>query len=184
MPGCGVAHARPLLAVRQVGAAHGRGVARRHRLDQQQLLADEAACRAIDAQIVHARDYDFDYFGFKTLERAYLLRDATGRTAERPQYMLMRVALGIHGADLPAAFETYRLMSSKHFVHASPTLFNAVSKLYGLQMPEPLPFATSAAENRRFAPVRRRQDATRRVRTLPAAAHSVILSHHVHGARS
>ena len=85
----------------------------------------------IDARIVHARDYDFDFFGFKTLERAYLLKDAAGLTAERPQYMLMRVALGMHADDLAAAFETYELMSTKAFIHASPTLFHA-----GLRRPQ------------------------------------------------
>ena len=63
-------------------------------------------------------------FGFKTLERSYLLR-INGRVAERPQHMLMRVAVGIHGHDIERAIETYHLMSQRFFTHASPTLFNA-----------------------------------------------------------
>ena len=78
----------------------------------------------IDNYIKHDRDFDFDYFGYKTLEKSYLLK-VDGVLAERPQHMFMRVALGIHGADISAAFETYDLMSQRYFVHASPTLFNA-----------------------------------------------------------
>ncbi|KAG1147879.1 hypothetical protein G6F37_003712 [Rhizopus arrhizus] len=78
----------------------------------------------IDAAIKHERDYDFNFFGFKTLERSYLLK-INGRIVERPQYMIMRVAIGIHGGDLEGAFKTYDLMSSKYFTHATPTLFNA-----------------------------------------------------------
>lgn len=63
-------------------------------------------------------------FGFKTLERSYLLR-INGRVAERPQHMIMRVAVGIHGNDLDRVIETYNLMSERYFTHASPTLFNA-----------------------------------------------------------
>ena len=78
----------------------------------------------LDAAIQHDRDYFFDYFGFKTMERSYLLKLGK-KVVERPQYMLMRVALGIHGKDLEAALETYELMSNKWFIHASPTLFHA-----------------------------------------------------------
>lgn len=78
----------------------------------------------IDSAIIYERDYHFDYFGFKTLERSYLLR-TDGRIAERPQHMFMRVAIGIHKTDIDAAIETYNLMSEKWFVHATPTLFNA-----------------------------------------------------------
>ncbi|QIG60091.1 ribonucleotide reductase large subunit [Dishui Lake large algae virus 1] len=74
--------------------------------------------------IDYQKDYLFDYFGFKTLERSYLLK-VSGRTVERPQHMWMRVSLGIHGDDLRAALETYDLMSKKMFTHATPTLFNA-----------------------------------------------------------
>lgn len=80
--------------------------------------------KAIDKYIKPERDYNYDYFGFKTLEKSYLLRMG-GKIVERPGHMLMRVALGIHGEDLDAAFETYDLMSEKWFTHASPTLFNA-----------------------------------------------------------
>lgn len=78
----------------------------------------------LDAAIVHERDFEYDYFGFKTLERAYLMR-IDGKIAERPQHMLMRVAVGIHKNDIKAAIETYDLMSEKWFTHATPTLFNA-----------------------------------------------------------
>ncbi len=78
----------------------------------------------INAYIKDSRDYDFSYFGLKTLEKAYLLK-INKKIEERPQYMWMRVALGIHGDDLDAAFETYDAMSSRYFTHASPTLFNS-----------------------------------------------------------
>ncbi|CCF56434.1 hypothetical protein KAFR_0B01350 [Kazachstania africana CBS 2517] len=78
----------------------------------------------IDSTIVYDRDYKFNYFGYKTLERSYLLK-INGQVAERPQHLLMRVAIGIHMDDLEAAFETYNLMSEKYFIHATPTLFNA-----------------------------------------------------------
>lgn len=78
----------------------------------------------IDRTIVHSRDLDFDYLGISTLKKSYLLRLA-GRIVERPQYLWMRVSIGIHGADLDLAFETYHLMSRKRFTHATPTLFNA-----------------------------------------------------------
>ena len=68
--------------------------------------------------------YLYYSFGFKTLERSYLLR-INGRVAERPQHMIMRVAVGIHGADIDRVLETYNLMSERYFTHASPTLFNA-----------------------------------------------------------
>jgi ribonucleoside-diphosphate reductase alpha subunit len=78
----------------------------------------------IDAHIAHDRDFDFDYFGYKTLERSYLLKTGD-KIVERPQYMFMRVALGIHGNNLTAAFETYDALSAHDIIHASPTLFNA-----------------------------------------------------------
>lgn len=74
--------------------------------------------------IDYSRDFKFDYFGFKTLEKAYLMK-VNNKIIERPQHMIMRVALGIHGNDIKDAIETYDLMSSKYFVHATPTLFNA-----------------------------------------------------------
>ena len=86
----------------------------------------------IESRIVYQRDYDFDYFGFKTLEKSYLLKDTKGKILERPQHMWMRVALGLWTkgsnttpADLKQAFETYDLMSQKIYTHATPTLFNA-----------------------------------------------------------
>ncbi|MBX3101709.1 MAG: ribonucleoside-diphosphate reductase subunit alpha [Bacteroidetes bacterium] len=78
----------------------------------------------LDAAIAHERDFNFDYFGFRTLQRSYLLR-VQDQIVERPQYMFMRVALGIHFHDIEAAIETYNLMSDKWFIHATPTLFNA-----------------------------------------------------------
>jgi ribonucleoside-diphosphate reductase alpha chain len=78
----------------------------------------------LDSTLIYDRDFGYDYFGFKTLERSYLLRLA-GKLAERPQHMLMRVAIGIHHDDLEAAIETYDLMSKKYFTHATPTLFNS-----------------------------------------------------------
>ena len=77
-----------------------------------------------DSAIIFDRDYEFDYFGFKTLERSYLLR-MNGKVVERPQQLFMRVSVGIHGEDVAAAIETYNLMSEKWFIHATPTLFNA-----------------------------------------------------------
>jgi len=78
----------------------------------------------IDAAVIYERDYHFDYFGFKTLEKSYLLK-VHGSIVERPQHLFMRVALGIHKQDVDAAIETYNLMSEKWFTHATPTLFNA-----------------------------------------------------------
>lgn len=78
----------------------------------------------LDSSIIYNRDFNYDYFGFKTLERSYLLK-INGKIAERPQHMLMRVSVGIHLNDIDAALETYELMSKKFFTHATPTLFNA-----------------------------------------------------------
>ncbi|APQ17513.1 ribonucleoside-diphosphate reductase subunit alpha [Maribacter hydrothermalis] len=78
----------------------------------------------LDSTIIYNRDFGYDYFGFKTLERSYLLK-LNGKIAERPQHMLMRVSVGIHLDDLDAAIETYELMSKKYFTHATPTLFNS-----------------------------------------------------------
>jgi len=78
----------------------------------------------LDSTIIYNRDFGYDYFGFKTLERSYLLK-LSGKIAERPQHMLMRVAVGIHLDDLESAIETYELMSKKYFTHATPTLFNS-----------------------------------------------------------
>jgi ribonucleoside-diphosphate reductase alpha subunit len=78
----------------------------------------------LDSSIIYDRDFRFDYFGFKTLERSYLLR-LEGKNVERPQHLFMRVAIGIHKHDIDAAIETYNLMSEGWFTHATPTLFNA-----------------------------------------------------------
>jgi hypothetical protein len=78
--------------------------------------------------INYERDYNYDYFGFKTVERSYLYRDnvgGTGRIVERPQHMLMRVAIGVIGDDVERILETYELLSLKYYTHATPTLFNA-----------------------------------------------------------
>ena len=94
------------------------------------LLSDEVHkvisenAEALDSTIIYNRDFGYDYFGFKTLERSYLLK-LNGKIAERPQHMLMRVSVGIHLDDLDAVKETYELMSKKFFTHATPTLFNA-----------------------------------------------------------
>mmetsp|Transcript_25256 Transcript_25256/g.47754 ORF Transcript_25256/g.47754 Transcript_25256/m.47754 type:complete len:828 (+) Transcript_25256:50-2533(+) len=88
------------------------------------IIMDNAAL--LDSEIVYDRDFDYDYFGFKTLERSYLLR-INGKVIERPQHLLMRVAVGIHGADIDSVMQTYRLMSERWFTHASPTLFNAAT---------------------------------------------------------
>jgi len=80
----------------------------------------------LDSAIIYDRDFEFDYFGFKTLERSYLMR-MNGKVVERPQHLFMRVAVGIHGEDIAAAIETYNLMSERWFIHATPTLFNAGS---------------------------------------------------------
>ena len=83
----------------------------------------EVAAQVKD-QIIKERDFDFGYFGLKTLEKSYLQR-AEGKMIETPQYMFMRVSIGIHGKDIPAVLETYDLMSQGNFIHATPTLFNA-----------------------------------------------------------
>ncbi len=78
----------------------------------------------LDSTIIYNRDFGYDYFGFKTLERSYLLK-LNGQIVERPQHMLMRVSVGIHLNDLESVIETYELMSKKYFTHATPTLFNS-----------------------------------------------------------
>ncbi|MGB1056713.1 MAG: ribonucleoside-diphosphate reductase subunit alpha [Flavobacteriales bacterium] len=78
----------------------------------------------LDSSIIYDRDFNYDFFGFKTLERSYLLK-IKGEIAERPQHMLMRVAVGIHKDDMESAIETYNMMSEGWFTHATPTLFNA-----------------------------------------------------------
>lgn len=78
----------------------------------------------LDSTIIYDRDFSYDYFGFKTLERSYLMK-LDGKIVERPQHMLMRVSVGIHGEDMEKVIETYNLLSEKWFTHATPTLFNA-----------------------------------------------------------
>ena len=78
----------------------------------------------LDSSLLYNRDFEYDYFGFKTLERSYLLK-LNGQIAERPQHMLMRVSIGIHMNDIDSAIKTYDLMSKKFFTHATPTLFNS-----------------------------------------------------------
>ena len=78
----------------------------------------------LDSTLIYDRDFSYDYFGFKTLERSYLLR-INGKIAERPQHMLMRVSIGIHKEDIESAIDTYNMMSKKYFTHATPTLFNS-----------------------------------------------------------
>lgn len=80
----------------------------------------------LDSAIVYDRDFKYNYFGFKTLERSYLLK-INNKVSERPQHMLMRVSIGIHGEDIDAAINTYNLLSEKYFTHASPTLFSAAT---------------------------------------------------------
>ena len=87
-----------------------------------QIIKENAAL--LDSTIIYDRDFQYDYFGFKTLEHAYLAK-LNKKVVERPQHMLMRVALGIHMKDIKAAIQTYHLMSEKWFTHATPTLFNA-----------------------------------------------------------
>jgi len=94
------------------------------------LLADDVweviqeNAELLDSNIIYDRDFGFDYFGFKTLEKSYLLK-IDGRIAERPQHLFMRVAVGIHKHDIDSVIKTYNLMSERWFTHATPTLFNA-----------------------------------------------------------
>ncbi|SHK77017.1 ribonucleoside-diphosphate reductase alpha chain [Chitinophaga jiangningensis] len=94
------------------------------------LLSDEVYeiieknAELLDSTIIYDRDFAFDYFGFKTLERSYLLK-TDGRIRERPQHMFMRVSVGIHKNDIESAIKTYNLMSERWFTHATPTLFNS-----------------------------------------------------------
>ncbi|MCX8080729.1 MAG: ribonucleoside-diphosphate reductase subunit alpha [Bacteroidia bacterium] len=90
--------------------------------DVYEIIRDNA--QILDSTIIYDRDFGYDYFGFKTLERSYLLK-MNGKVAERPQHMLMRVSVGIHKRDIDAAIETYHLLSERWFTHATPTLFNA-----------------------------------------------------------
>ncbi|MDB5016604.1 MAG: ribonucleoside-diphosphate reductase subunit alpha, partial [Mucilaginibacter sp.] len=84
----------------------------------------EKHAEELDSSIIYDRDFGFDYFGFKTLEKSYLLK-VNGKIAERPQHLFMRVAVGIHKEDIESAIKTYNLMSERWFTHGTPTLFNA-----------------------------------------------------------
>jgi ribonucleoside-diphosphate reductase alpha chain len=84
----------------------------------------EKNAQLLDSTIIYDRDFGYDYFGFKTLERSYLLK-LDGKVVERPQHMLMRVAVGMHKEDLDSVIESYNLMSERWFTHATPTLFNS-----------------------------------------------------------
>jgi ribonucleoside-diphosphate reductase alpha chain len=90
--------------------------------DVMQIIEENA--ELLDSTIIYDRDYGFDYFGFKTLEKSYLLK-VNGKIVERPQHMYMRVSIGIHKGDIDSAIKTYHLMSERWFTHATPTLFNA-----------------------------------------------------------
>ena len=90
-----------------------------------ELCADTETANLIEQTINYERDYEFDYFGFKTLERSYLLKDTNQVIRERPQHLWMRVALALWADNLPKAFHTYHLLSTKKFTHATPTLFAA-----------------------------------------------------------
>ena len=90
--------------------------------DVWKVIEDNA--EVLDSTIIYDRDFSFDYFGFKTLEKAYLLK-VDGKIVERPQHMFMRVALGIHKEDIESIIKTYNLLSERWFTHATPTLFNA-----------------------------------------------------------
>ena len=90
--------------------------------DVWQIIEENA--ELLDSTLIYDRDFGFDYFGFKTLEKSYLLK-VEGKIAERPQHMYMRVAIGIHKEDVESAIKTYHLMSERWFTHATPTLFNA-----------------------------------------------------------
>lgn len=92
--------------------------------DVYEIIAKNA--QILDSTIIYDRDFGYDYFGFKTLEKSYLLK-LYGRVVERPQHMLMRVAVGIHKEDIESVINTYNLMSERWFTHATPTLFNAGS---------------------------------------------------------
>ncbi len=104
-------------------------------IDSAQVLFDEgivsesyyrvAQDLKIESMIDYSRDFIFDYFGYKTLERGYLLQRRDGRTWERPQHMWMRVAIQLHGSDLARVQETYDALSQGYFIHATPTLFNS-----------------------------------------------------------
>ena len=105
-----------------------------HRLHEAGLVSEDyydvafVLGHELDGFIDYSRDFMFDYFGYKTLERGYLLKRRDGRTWERPQHMWMRVAIQLHGSDLARVKETYDALSQGYFIHATPTLFNSGTK--------------------------------------------------------
>jgi len=116
-------------AMEQIAAIKDRSGASANLLADDFLAIVRAHAAEIESKIDYNRDYLFDYFGFKTLEKAYLLQDKLARKVlERPQHLWMRVAVGIWGLNLKKAFETYELLSTKQYTHATPTLFNAGTK--------------------------------------------------------
>lgn len=118
-----------LEAMEQVAAIKDRRGMDANLLHEDFLTIVRANAALIESTIVYERDFLFDYFGFKTLQKAYLLQDKlAGRVIERPQHLCMRVAIGIWGSNLEKAFHTYELLSTKQYTHATPTLFNAGTK--------------------------------------------------------
>jgi ribonucleoside-diphosphate reductase alpha subunit len=114
--------------VERLAAVTDRNGAPASLLDHAFVEAVRAHAVEIEAHIDYNRDYLIDFFGFKTLEKAYLLRDTDRKVVERPQHLWMRVALGLWLNDLPQAFKAYDLMSQKYYTHATPTLFNSGTK--------------------------------------------------------
>ena len=109
-------------AMEQVAAVKDRSGAPANLLADEFLAIIHANAELIESKIVYDRDFLFDYFGFKTLEKAYLLQDKlAGKVFERPQHLWMRVAIGIWGTNLEKGFETYELLSTKQYTHATPT---------------------------------------------------------------
>jgi ribonucleoside-diphosphate reductase alpha chain len=118
-----------LEAMEQVAAIKDRRGLDANLLHEDFLAVVRANAELIESKIVYERDFLFDYFGFKTLQKAYLLQDKlAGKVIERPQHLCMRVAIGIWGSNLEKAFHTYELLSTKQYTHATPTLFNAGTK--------------------------------------------------------
>ena len=118
-----------LEAMEQVAAVKDRRGLDANLLAEDFLAIVRTNAELIESKIVYDRDFLFDYFGFKTLEKAYLLQDKLAhKVIERPQHLWMRVAVGIWGSNLEKAFKTYELLSTKQYTHATPTLFNAGTK--------------------------------------------------------
>jgi ribonucleotide reductase alpha subunit len=116
-------------AMEQIAACKDRRGVSANLLAEDFLTLVRGHAELIESKIMYDRDFLFDYFGFKTLEKAYLLQNKiAGKVLERPQHLWMRVAIGIWGSNLKKAFETYELLSTKQYTHATPTLFNAGTK--------------------------------------------------------